>query len=246
MHNRKRTLGLFALLMIMTAMLITACSDDDLPDEGTTEVSVQSSDSDTGTSDSDEQASEDDTAEAESSDITHEARTEAGLAAETGTENASAEVKGTGPFSTFTATDLNGNNVDESVLSGSRLTMINVWATYCGPCLNEMPDLGELSAEYDRSDFQIIGIPIDTVDYYGNQDSSQVELAKELVSETGADYLHIIPSAELISSALSDIQAVPTTIFVDSLGNQIGDSVTGSMSKSDWKSEIDTLLEQVK
>ena len=48
---------------------------------------------------------------------------------------------------TFAAKDMDGNEVTSGIFSESKLTMINVWATYCNPCLNEMPDLGELSEE---------------------------------------------------------------------------------------------------
>lgn len=49
----------------------------------------------------------------------------------------------------FTGQDLAGNSVSESVFSESKLTMVNVWATYCNPCLSEMPGLGELAGEYE-------------------------------------------------------------------------------------------------
>ena len=53
-----------------------------------------------------------------------------------------------GVMSRFTATDLEGVEVDQSIFSDYKLTMVNVWATFCTPCINEMPDLGELAAEY--------------------------------------------------------------------------------------------------
>ena len=43
----------------------------------------------------------------------------------------------------FKGEDMEGNVVSSSVFSEAKLTMINVWATYCGPCLREMPELGE-------------------------------------------------------------------------------------------------------
>ena len=64
-------------------------------------------------------------------------------------------------FITFEGMDLEGNTISEDVFLQSKLTMVNVWATYCGPCLNEMPGLGELAAEHDRAEFQIIGIVSD-------------------------------------------------------------------------------------
>jgi len=82
----------------------------------------------------------------------------------------------------FEATDLEGNAVSSDVFAQSKLTMLNVWATYCGPCLNEMPELDELATEYDGADFQLIGIISDVME---GEDQSQ---AKSLVQETGADY----------------------------------------------------------
>ena len=48
-------------------------------------------------------------------------------------------------YITFEGTDLEGNPVTQDIFSQSRLTMANVWATYCNPCLSEMPGLGELA-----------------------------------------------------------------------------------------------------
>ena len=46
-----------------------------------------------------------------------------------------------GILSSFTAPDLEGNQVDESILSDHTLTMVNVWTTSCGYCIQEMPEL---------------------------------------------------------------------------------------------------------
>ena len=42
----------------------------------------------------------------------------------------------------FEGNDMEGNAVTSEIFSESRLTMINVCATYCSPCLNDMPELG--------------------------------------------------------------------------------------------------------
>lgn len=121
----------------------------------------------------------------------------------------------TGVLSVFSTTDLEGNTLDQSILADYDLTMVNVWATFCGPCINEMPDLGELAAEYADKGVQIIGLVSDTMDSDGTISDSQVETAKEIVAETGADYRHLLPSDDLLG-ILSQIYAVPTTFFVDS------------------------------
>ena len=45
----------------------------------------------------------------------------------------------------FEGQDVEGNTFSSDVFAESKITMINVWATYCNPCLSEMPALGELA-----------------------------------------------------------------------------------------------------
>lgn len=150
----------------------------------------------------------------------------------------------TGVLSAFSTTDLEGNTLDQSILADYDLTMVNVWATFCGPCINEMPDLGELAAEYADKGVQIIGLVSDTMDSDGTISDSQVETAKEIVAETGADYRHLLPSDDLLG-ILSQIYAVPTTFFVYSEGVQVGDAIVTAQSKEKWIETIDGMLAEV-
>lgn len=150
----------------------------------------------------------------------------------------------TGVLSAFSTTDLEGNTLDQSILADYDLTMVNVWATFCGPCINEMPDLGELAAEYADKGVQIIGLVSDTMDSDGTISDSQVETAKEIVAETRADYRHLLPSDDLLG-ILSQIYAVPTTFFVDSEGVQVGDAIVTAQSKEKWIETIDGMLAEV-
>lgn len=160
----------------------------------------------------------------------------------TNTETQPAEVH-TGVLSAFSTTDLAGNAVDQKALAGHKLTMVNVWATFCGPCLNEMPDLGELAEEYADKGVQIIGLVTDVLDYDGSISQSQLETAQELVTATGADYLHILPSSDMYF--LSEVTAVPTTFFVNEYGEQVGTTHIGARAKADWASIIDETLAEV-
>ena len=128
------------------------------------------------------------------------------------------------PPVTFEAVSADGETVTSDIFADSRLTMVNVWATYCNPCLMEMPYLGELAAEYSPEDFQIIGIISDVME--GDEDTLQTALS--LISETGADtYTHLLLNESLYTAMLTDVTAVPTTFFVDSEG-RILDTVLGS------------------
>ena len=148
-----------------------------------------------------------------------------------------------GLMSSFSTTDLNGEALDQSMLEDYGLTMVNVWATYCGPCLREMPDLGELAAEYADKGVQIVGLVSDVLNSDGSVSQEQVDTALDIVAETGADYPHLIPSGDLLG-IVAQIYAVPTTFFVDSQGNQVGSAYVSAYEKDQWVEIIDGMMEE--
>ncbi len=124
----------------------------------------------------------------------------------------------------FTTEDLNGNTVTESILKEKEYTMINVWGTYCGPCINEMPELEKLHQNMPEN-MQIIGmvcdLPVEV------KPAQTLELANEIVKTTGVTY----PSLMVYQDAywfLDTTNVVPTTYFVDSEGNLASDIIYGA------------------
>lgn len=150
-----------------------------------------------------------------------------------------------GIMSSFSTTDLEGNPIDESLLEQYDLTMVNVWTTNCGYCLKEMPDLGELAAEYESKGVRILGMVADVFNSDGSISESQMETARQIVTQTKADYPHIIPSQELYG-ILASVSAVPTTFFVDSQGRQVGSAYAGAQDKNGWIDIIERTLLEVK
>ena len=152
-------------------------------------------------------------------------------------EDSSSEGESESIYITFEGTDLKGNPVSQEIFPQSRLTMVNVWATYCNPCLNEMPGLGELAAEHDGSEFQIIGIVNDV------REGDDQTLVESLVQETGAAYPHLLANDSIGQALLSSVSGVPTTFFFNQDGVYLG-GVVGSAEKSDWEELIHELLEE--
>lgn len=147
-------------------------------------------------------------------------------------------------FTSFETISLDGKKVNQSIWNGKKLTMVNIWATFCSPCISEMPELAALSKEYAQQGVQVIGIVIDVMTSQGISDS-QIDLAKDIVTQTNADYLHLLPSNDLIAAKLANVSSVPETIFLDEDGNQVGDSYLGARSGEDWRKVIDGLLKEV-
>ncbi len=151
------------------------------------------------------------------------------------------ENTGSSPASiVFEAQDMEGNAVSSEIFSETKLTMVNVWATYCNPCLREMPGIGELAGEYASDEFQIVGVISDVLE---GSDQRTLDYAADLVEQTSADYTHLLLNESLYYALLTDVSAVPTTFFIDEDG-VILDTVVGSMEKSAWEEKINELLEK--
>ncbi len=144
-------------------------------------------------------------------------------------------------FLTFKGTTIEGEPMTSECFADSKLTMLNVWATYCGPCLEEMPYLGEIADSYDATEFQIIGIVSDVME---NADEKALEEAKDLIAQTGANYPHLLLGDSLYHNLLYSVSAVPTTFFVNREGEVLGYMV-GAYAKEDWETVINEILAEL-
>lgn len=142
----------------------------------------------------------------------------------------------------FDSVDLKGNAVTDSIFQENKITMLNIWGTFCPPCIREMPDLAKLNEVNKSKGVRVVGIPIDIIDEFGNISPKERAAADEIINATGAHYTHLVPNYGMFSTFLRNIQAVPATIFVDSKGNQVGQMYLGARSQQDWQKIIDKLL----
>lgn len=141
----------------------------------------------------------------------------------------------------FEGTTIDGENWNSDSFADSKVTMINIWATYCQPCLDEMPYLGELAVAYEPSEFQIVGVISDVEE--GAKEKA-VTTANELVAETNADtYPHLLVGESVQANLVSQIRVVPTTVFVNQEGELLG-TLEGALSKEEWENIINGLLEE--
>ena len=149
---------------------------------------------------------------------------------------------------TFKTQDINGNEYTQDMFSDYDLTMVNVFATWCSPCVNELPDLQKLSEE-TKSDkdkkIQIVGIVLDTVGANGETDSDALEKAQTLQSQVQITYPLLVPYSENLNGRLKDIQAVPETFFIDKKGNIVGNTYSGSHTLQEWQEIIEAELTAV-
>jgi len=145
------------------------------------------------------------------------------------------------PFGEFYAESLDGGAATQGVFAAADLTVVNIWATYCGPCKAEMPVLAKLDEELDN--VQVLGIVLDCVKQDGTPDPDQVQVAIELAEAAGVTYTNLILNMELAKLGVASVESVPATLFVDKQGNLVGQGIYGAMDEATWREVIAQRLE---
>lgn len=141
-------------------------------------------------------------------------------------------------FPTFDTEDIFGAKVSSKVFKEKKLTVVNVFTTWCAPCKQELPELAALDKELE--DIGFIGIVIDINEGDGVNESA-LRTAKDLCNDSNASYPYLITDDSL-TAFCRDIYTVPTTYFVDKDGKIVGDPIVGANSASDWKEIIEQKL----
>ena len=107
----------------------------------------------------------------------------------------------------FTLKSNGGDNLRLAEQRGN-VVMLNFWASWCGPCKQEMPLLDELHKRYSRAGFTIIGVNVER----------DPEDAKRVLRDIPVSF-PVLFDTESSVSKLYDVSAMPTTVMIDRDGN---------------------------
>lgn len=142
-------------------------------------------------------------------------------------------------FPDFSSRTLDGKSVTQSIFSGKKLTMVNMWATWCPPCVAEMPELARLGRSMPEG-AQLVGIVFDVT----TEDNGAKSEADRILKRADADFTQIMYDASMYDY-LSTVEAIPTTIFVDSKGNILGEPMVGADSEENYRRAVETMLKRL-
>jgi len=81
------------------------------------------------------------------------------------------------PVPAFALDDLSGKKIEVPRAYAGRPLLVNVWATWCGPCRQEMPELQRFAAEQEPNGVQVVGIALD-----------EVPAVRDFIAQTGVRY----------------------------------------------------------
>ena len=121
----------------------------------------------------------------------------------------------------FETTDTEGNPVSSEELFGAHeITMVNIWTSWCGFCIDEMEELEAINKRLAEKDCAVVGLLAD-----GSEEEALAS-GRETLREKGVTYTNILPPDDL--EELFSIEAYPTTYFVDREGVIIGAPIIGA------------------
>jgi peroxiredoxin len=103
----------------------------------------------------------------------------------------------------FTLKSNSGKNLKLSEFRG-QVVMINFWATWCGPCRQEMPLLNRIQEQYRKAGFMLLGVNID----------DRPEVAQTMARNLGINFPILFDSGKRVSR-LYDVNAMPSTLLID-------------------------------
>lgn len=143
-------------------------------------------------------------------------------------------IKGDKKAPDFSLLDLNGKKVGLKDFKG-KIVLLNFWATWCGPCKEEMPFLETLHQQFKEKSFVVLTV---SVDYEG------AKLVQEFINKQRYTFPVLLdPTCEVLD--LFEVKGIPTTFIIDKKGKMLGRAI----GPRDWKCQevvslISTLVEK--
>ena len=119
-----------------------------------------------------------------------------------------ASEKTSGKAPNFTLKSRSGKNIKLSELRGE-VVMLNFWASWCGPCRQEMPLLEKIHKKYKRLGFTLLGVNVE----------ENSAAAKNYLKDVKVTFPILFDTTNK-TSKLYDVSAMPTTVIIDRNGNK--------------------------
>jgi thiol-disulfide isomerase/thioredoxin len=130
----------------------------------------------------------------------------------------------------FSLPDLDGN-VHSLSDYGGRILVLNFWATWCPPCLEEMTKLNELYERYKSHGLEVVGIDLD---------KDSLDLVAPFVKENRIKYTILLGDQEALNH-LKNFKGLPTTLVFDRKG-EIRKKFDGSFEEQEMEETLQPLL----
>lgn len=140
----------------------------------------------------------------------------------------------------FSAQTLEGQPIDSSLFANADYTVVNFWASYCYPNINETAVLEQLDTTLQQKypNVQFVQVIIDT------PATNAEAVAKQAKAEANADFISIMPDETLINWILQNLEGLPTTVIVNQQGQVVTEQIQGVRTLEAYIQAVEDVLSQ--
>ena len=138
-------------------------------------------------------------------------------------------------FPEFKAKTVTGEDISSDVFKDNKLTVVNVWGSWCGPCVAEIPELQKLYENMKDKGVNVVGLAQDA--------GTDMDAVKDILNKNKVTYQNVIPEGSVTDFVMS-IQAFPSTFLVDSEGNII-DKIQGVRDLESFTKAVEDALNKM-
>ena len=136
------------------------------------------------------------------------------------------------PAPAWSLTDLSGKEIHSSDLKG-KVVILDFWATWCGPCREEIPGFVALQKKYGDQGLTVIGASVD---------EGGASVVKKFAAKLGMNY-PVGLADDSLQRAFGGIDALPTSVIIDRNGLLVNKHI-GFTDRSEFEAELKPLLQE--
>jgi thiol-disulfide isomerase/thioredoxin len=135
-----------------------------------------------------------------------------------------------GPAPAWSLKDVSGKDVSSAQFAG-KVVVVDFWATWCGPCREEIPGYIALQKKYGADKLAIVGVSLD---------QAGPGVVKAFMEKHGVNYPMVMGDDAAVAQ-FGGVEAIPTTFLIDRSG-QIRDRKVGAMPAAEYERKIAALM----
>ncbi len=142
----------------------------------------------------------------------------------------------------FMSTTLDGDSITSTIFYDYDLTVVNFWASYCYPDINELDTLEafyeQLKEKYTNVNF--VQVVIDM------PDEEKEQTVKKAYEDAGVTFTSIVPDQTMSAWIIDNLNGLPTTVFVDNTGKPLEAKIEGVKELDYYLETMESMLKSIK